>query len=152
MRATWQQVGEENFCSVLVSLIPTISGPEGEPVQKTKPTQHGVKELRYRRAAPHRPFRPLRSVSRNVSNSTRHKKKPNFSTMAMRRVSSPSRAAICGTYYSLLCAGIIAKRLHGATRRTFSAARAQWCGASTWPADGATPCRPAHAAAAWTPT
>ena len=78
MRATWQQVGEENFCSVLVSLIPTISGPEGEPVQKTKPTQHGVKELRYRRAAPHRPFRPLRSVSRNVSNSTRHKKKTKF--------------------------------------------------------------------------
>ena len=29
------------------SLIPEIVGHEGEMVQKTKPTQHGVKELRY---------------------------------------------------------------------------------------------------------
>lgn len=35
-------VGEANFCSVFVSLVPEL-GPVGE--QKTKPTQHGVKNL-----------------------------------------------------------------------------------------------------------
>ena len=37
------RVGEENICFVHVSLVP-VMGPVGE--QKTKPTQHTVKELR----------------------------------------------------------------------------------------------------------
>ena len=37
------RVGKENFCLVHVSLVPVL-GSVGE--QKTKPTQHGVKELR----------------------------------------------------------------------------------------------------------
>ena len=37
------RIGEENFCTCYVSLIPVI-GVVGE--QKTKPTQHGVKEMR----------------------------------------------------------------------------------------------------------
>lgn len=36
------RVGEENFCSIFVSLVPQL-GVVGE--QKTKPTQHGVKNL-----------------------------------------------------------------------------------------------------------
>lgn len=45
------KVGMENICFVHVSLVPTV-GSVGE--QKTKPTQHSVKELRsgaWRRAA-----------------------------------------------------------------------------------------------------
>jgi len=37
------RVGRENFCLIFVSLVPVL-GSVGE--QKTKPTQHGVKELR----------------------------------------------------------------------------------------------------------
>ena len=37
------RVGKENFCLIFVSLVPVL-GSVGE--QKTKPTQHGVKELR----------------------------------------------------------------------------------------------------------
>ena len=37
------RVGAENFCLMFVSLVPVL-GTVGE--QKTKPTQHGVKELR----------------------------------------------------------------------------------------------------------
>lgn len=38
------KVGPGNVCTVLVSLVPLVGGPPGE--QKTKPTQHAVKELR----------------------------------------------------------------------------------------------------------
>lgn len=37
------RVGRENMCFVHISLVPSL-GSVGE--QKTKPTQHGVKELR----------------------------------------------------------------------------------------------------------
>ena len=37
------RVGRENMCFVHVSLVPTLGG---DHEQKTKPTQHGVKELR----------------------------------------------------------------------------------------------------------
>ena len=37
-------VGRQNFCLVHVSMVPTVGPPPGE--QKTKPTQHSVKELR----------------------------------------------------------------------------------------------------------
>ena len=43
LRQMMIRIGEENFCNCYVSLIPVI-GVVGE--QKTKPTQHGVKELR----------------------------------------------------------------------------------------------------------
>ena len=43
LRQMMLRIGEENFCNCYVSLIPVI-GVVGE--QKTKPTQHGVKELR----------------------------------------------------------------------------------------------------------
>ena len=43
LRVMRDRIGEENFCTVYVSLIPVI-GVVGE--QKTKPTQHGVKEMR----------------------------------------------------------------------------------------------------------
>jgi CTP synthase len=52
LRQLRHKVGKVNFNSVFVSLIPEIVGHEGELVQKTKPTQHGVKELRYRGLAP----------------------------------------------------------------------------------------------------
>eukprot|EP00871_Galdieria_phlegrea_P005558 jgi/Galph1/6002/GphlegSOOS_G4748.1 len=42
LRQLKYHVGEENFCSVFVSLVPEL-GVVGE--QKTKPTQHGVKNL-----------------------------------------------------------------------------------------------------------
>lgn len=38
------RVGSDNFCHVHVSLVPTVGAGEGE--QKSKPTQHGVRELR----------------------------------------------------------------------------------------------------------
>jgi CTP synthase len=57
------RVGHENFCSVLVSLVPVLGSGEqvclvrscaslvstdgaGDATQKTKPTQHCVKEMR----------------------------------------------------------------------------------------------------------
>eukprot|EP01047_Picozoa_sp_COSAG01_P037843 COSAG01_NODE_3033_length_6694_cov_2.154056_2_plen_595_part_00 len=43
LRQMMIRIGDENFCNCYVSLIPVI-GVVGE--QKTKPTQHGVKELR----------------------------------------------------------------------------------------------------------
>uniref|UniRef100_A0A7S1TII0 CTP synthase n=1 Tax=Compsopogon caeruleus TaxID=31354 RepID=A0A7S1TII0_9RHOD len=42
LRQLKYEVGDENFCSVFVSLVPEL-GVVGE--QKTKPTQHGVKNL-----------------------------------------------------------------------------------------------------------
>jgi CTP synthase len=42
LRQLRYNVGDTNFCSVFVSLVPEL-GPVGE--QKTKPTQHGVKNL-----------------------------------------------------------------------------------------------------------
>lgn len=42
LRQLRYHVGDTNFCSVFVSLVPCL-GPVGE--QKTKPTQHGVKNL-----------------------------------------------------------------------------------------------------------
>mmetsp|Transcript_6119 Transcript_6119/g.18484 ORF Transcript_6119/g.18484 Transcript_6119/m.18484 type:complete len:592 (+) Transcript_6119:175-1950(+) len=42
LRQLKYRVGEENFCSIFVSLVPQL-GVVGE--QKTKPTQHGVKNL-----------------------------------------------------------------------------------------------------------
>lgn len=42
LRQLRYNVGDKNFCSVFVSLVPEL-GPVGE--QKTKPTQHGVKNL-----------------------------------------------------------------------------------------------------------
>jgi CTP synthase len=42
LRQLRYNVGDANFCSVFVSLVPEL-GPVGE--QKTKPTQHGVKNL-----------------------------------------------------------------------------------------------------------
>jgi CTP synthase len=42
LRQLRYNVGDSNFCSVFVSLVPEL-GPVGE--QKTKPTQHGVKNL-----------------------------------------------------------------------------------------------------------
>lgn len=38
------RVGGDNFCHVHVSLVPTVGAGDGE--QKSKPTQHGVRELR----------------------------------------------------------------------------------------------------------
>lgn len=38
------RVGSDNFCHVHVSLVPTVGAGDGE--QKSKPTQHGVRELR----------------------------------------------------------------------------------------------------------
>ena len=52
LRQLRYRMGSENFSSVFVSLVPSIKGHEGEGVQKTKPTQHGVRELRYRGLAP----------------------------------------------------------------------------------------------------
>src|SRR5690348_8148234 len=43
MRQFQFRVGRENFCLILVSLVPEI-GSDKE--HKTKPTQHAVKELR----------------------------------------------------------------------------------------------------------
>lgn len=42
LRQLRYNVGDKNFCSVFVSLVPEL-GPVGE--QKTKPTQHGAKNL-----------------------------------------------------------------------------------------------------------
>jgi CTP synthase len=42
LRQLRYNIGDKNFCSVFVSLVPEL-GPVGE--QKTKPTQHGVKNL-----------------------------------------------------------------------------------------------------------
>jgi len=42
------KIGKENCCIGFVSYIPTLKGGE----QKTKPTQHGVKELRYAGLSP----------------------------------------------------------------------------------------------------
>jgi CTP synthase len=42
LRQLRYNIGDSNFCSVFVSLVPEL-GPVGE--QKTKPTQHGVKNL-----------------------------------------------------------------------------------------------------------
>jgi len=41
LRQFQQTLGPENFCLMFVSLVPVLGGE-----QKTKPTQHGVKELR----------------------------------------------------------------------------------------------------------
>lgn len=38
------RVGGDNFCHIHVSLVPTVGAGDGE--QKSKPTQHGVRELR----------------------------------------------------------------------------------------------------------
>lgn len=59
-------VGDENFCSVFVSLVPEI-GHQGE--QKTKPTQHGVKTLSSLGLSPHI------IVCRSVSELTREAKR-----------------------------------------------------------------------------
>jgi CTP synthase len=42
LRQLRYKVGKHNFCLVHVSLVPVVSAV-GEP--KTKPTQHGVREL-----------------------------------------------------------------------------------------------------------
>ena len=52
LRQMRHRKGKENFSSIFVSLAPSITGHEGESVQKTKPTQHGVKELRHLGLAP----------------------------------------------------------------------------------------------------
>ena len=52
LRQMRHRLGKENFSSIFVSLAPSIKGHEGESVQKTKPTQHGVKELRHLGLAP----------------------------------------------------------------------------------------------------
>jgi len=44
MRQLQLKVGNSNFCLVHVSMVPTVGPEPGE--QKTKPTQHSVKELR----------------------------------------------------------------------------------------------------------
>lgn len=60
LRQLRYKVGDVNFCSVFVSLIPEL-GPVGE--QKTKPTQHGVKSISSMGLSPHlivcRSQRPL---------------------------------------------------------------------------------------------
>ena len=52
LRQMRHRKGKENFSSIFVSLAPSIAGHEGESVLKTKPTQHGVKELRHLGLAP----------------------------------------------------------------------------------------------------
>ena len=44
MRQLQLKVGNSNFCLVHISMVPTVGPDPGE--QKTKPTQHSVKELR----------------------------------------------------------------------------------------------------------
>lgn len=44
------RVGYKNMCFVHVSLVPTVGGVPGE--QKTKPTQHSVKQMRELGLAP----------------------------------------------------------------------------------------------------
>jgi len=44
MRQLQLKVGNNNFCLVHISMVPTVGPDPGE--QKTKPTQHSVKELR----------------------------------------------------------------------------------------------------------
>ena len=44
LRQLQLQQGRSNFCLVHVSMVPAVGPPPGE--QKTKPTQHSVKELR----------------------------------------------------------------------------------------------------------
>lgn len=60
LRQLRYKVGDLNFCSVFVSLVPEL-GPVGE--QKTKPTQHGVKNISSMGLSPHlivcRSQRPL---------------------------------------------------------------------------------------------
>lgn len=60
LRQLRYKVGDVNFCSVFVSLVPEL-GPVGE--QKTKPTQHGVKSISSMGLSPHlivcRSQRPL---------------------------------------------------------------------------------------------
>jgi len=51
LRQLQYDVGSDNFCSVFVSLVPTVGGEHGE--QKTKPTQHGVKNLSSQGLSPH---------------------------------------------------------------------------------------------------
>lgn len=50
LRQLRYMVGDDNFCSVFVSLVPEV-GDKGE--QKTKPTQHGVKTLSSLGLSPH---------------------------------------------------------------------------------------------------
>lgn len=52
LRQLRYRMGPENFSTVFMSLVPVIKGHEGQGVQKTKPTQHGVKDLRYRGLSP----------------------------------------------------------------------------------------------------
>jgi CTP synthase len=52
LRQMRHRKGKDNFSSIFVSLAPSIKGHEGQSVQKTKPTQHGVKELRHLGLAP----------------------------------------------------------------------------------------------------
>nr|GMD12111.1 CTP synthase-like [Ipomoea batatas] len=50
LRQLFFTVGQDNFCLIHVSLIPVL-GVVGE--QKTKPTQHSVRELRALGLTPH---------------------------------------------------------------------------------------------------
>ncbi|XP_033510273.1 uncharacterized protein [Nicotiana tomentosiformis] len=56
LRQLYFSVGQDNFCLIHVSLIPVL-GVVGEqsplPLQKTKPTQHSVRELRALGLIPH---------------------------------------------------------------------------------------------------
>lgn len=65
LRQLRYKVGDVNFCSVFVSLVPEL-GPVGE--QKTKPTQHGVKNISSMGLSPHlivcRSHRPLTPESK----------------------------------------------------------------------------------------
>lgn len=62
LRQLRYEEGDDNFCSVFVSLVPSI-GESSE--QKTKPTQHGVKNLSSQGLSPHvivcRSSAPLRT-------------------------------------------------------------------------------------------
>lgn len=66
LRQLRYKVGDDNFCSVFVSLVPEL-GVVGE--QKTKPTQHGVKDLRSMGLSPQlivcRSERPLDRETQN---------------------------------------------------------------------------------------
>ena len=68
LRQLQLQVSSDNFCIVHVSMVPVVGDEPGE--QKTKPTQHSVKELRALGLTPD--FIVCRS-KRPVENSSREK-------------------------------------------------------------------------------
>ena len=83
------RVGQENVCFVHVSLIP-VMGPVGE--QKTKPTQHTVKELRGLGINPHmlvcRSKSPLIDETRNKISAFCHVPRKRLSLRMMFQIST----------------------------------------------------------------